>query len=294
MRETDAQKSSGDELRTLWESGVSLDSAWIEFAKFFDRFSYTALCTHPTNDPDLRSLAEPRYIELFTGSWLPRTWEARQRKLASTAKNERIYLLGEIYAGHLWAIGFRTLPNGADEVVRVPRQLFFFDEAGEREQRPDIHWGKGELLAGSVSYFDIRIVPVPSTTDELAAPTIPADECPIDDLNPAASLTKAKRSKGPARRRGKKSRRKKFGGRPPTHLRIRREFRRLCDEKSGFRNWPTKRMVPAVRAALLGDGRKNEEASGYRSSSMAKIIGQERAALRKRSNRNKPNKPRTP
>ncbi len=170
MRETDAQKSSGDELKALWESGVSLNSAWIEFAKFFDRFSYTALCTHPANDPDVRSLAEPRYIELFTGSWLPRTWEARQRKLASTTKNERIYLLGEIYAGQLWAIGFRTLPTGCDKLTRVPRQHFFFDEAEGREQGPEIHWSKGELTVDGISYFDIRVVRCPVASQKSVQP----------------------------------------------------------------------------------------------------------------------------
>ena len=171
MRETSAQESSGDELKALWGSGIPLDSAWIEFAKFIDRFSYTALCTHPTNDPDIRSLTEPRYIELFTGSWLPKTWEARQLKLTSTTKNERIYLLGEIYTGTHWAIGFRTLPNGSDELVRVPRQHFFFDDAGEHQQRPDIHWAKGELTVGSTSYFDIRVVRCPVASQESVKPS---------------------------------------------------------------------------------------------------------------------------
>lgn len=293
MRETDAQKSFGDELKALWGSGIPLDSAWIEFAKFFDRFSYTALRTHPTNDPDIRSLTEPRYIELFTGSWLPKTWEARQLKLASTMKNERIYLLGEIYAGTLWAIGFRTLPNGSDELVRVPRQHFFFDDVGKRQQRPDIHWAKAELTVGSTSYFDIRVARVPSTTDELAAAPIPAPERAVDGSRTAVTRTTAKRSKEPRRRLGKKSRRKKLGGRPGTHRKVRREFRSQWGKDPSFRNWPTKRMVPAIRAAILGKERKDEEATGYRSSSMAKIIGQERSALRKRSNRNKPNKPKT-
>src|SRR6266436_3682347 len=95
---------SRDQLLALWESGIPLDSAWIEFAVFFDRFTHRALHTHPANDPDLLE-PDPRYKELSKG-WLPRTWEDRQKKLVITTQNERIHLLGEIYAGQLWAIGF--------------------------------------------------------------------------------------------------------------------------------------------------------------------------------------------
>src|ERR1700733_10632517 len=156
-------KPSTDPLRAQWESGVALDAAWIEFAVFFDSFAHRALRTHPANDVDVLT-HNPRYKKLSQG-WLPKTWEARQRKLATTRRNERIYLLGEIYAGHLRAVGFRTLPNGSDELVRVPRQHFYFDETGAPKTRPEINWTKGELTVGNSSYFDIRVVRAPLSAE---------------------------------------------------------------------------------------------------------------------------------
>src|ERR1700685_2539806 len=100
---------TNDRLKALWEGGIRLKSAWVEFAKFFDRFAYRALRTYPANDPDVLA-PDPRYRELQ--GWLPKTWEGRQEKLVVATRNERMHLLGEIYAGRLWAIGFRTLADG--------------------------------------------------------------------------------------------------------------------------------------------------------------------------------------
>lgn len=276
---------SKDRLRALWESGVRLDWAWIDFALVLDRFAIRALRTHPANDSDVLA-RDPRYKELCRG-WLPRTWEARQRKLAITTKNERIHLLGEIYAEHLWAIGYRTLPSGSDELVRVPRQLFFFDEAEEREQQPDIHWSKGELAVGSTSYFDIRIVRPPTTGDKSVAPR-------ADTKGRRDRQRRTKRSKGRTKDPGNKGHRKRIGGRPNTRRKIIRAVRRLWNTSPKFRTLGMKLMVPEVRAAILGEDRLYEESSGYRTSSMAKTIGRELTALRNRNKRNKLNKPKVP
>jgi hypothetical protein len=152
---------SKDELGALWEGGVPMDDAWVEFAIFFDRFALRALRTDPGNDAKFLGLNNPRYRELNLG-WLPCSWDARQKKLAITTANERINLLGEIYAGRLWAIGCRGLSTGFDELVRVPRQFFFFDETEEHKDRPDIRWGNGELTVGDSSYFEIRVARAPS------------------------------------------------------------------------------------------------------------------------------------
>lgn len=151
---------SKDELRALWETGVPLDSAWVEFAAYFDRFALRALKTDPDNDAVVLGLGNPRYQEISKG-WLPPTLEGRQKKLVITTINERINLLGEVYRGQLWAIGFQTLASGSDDLVRVPRQFFYFDETGEQERPLEIYWGKGELNAGGVSFFDIHVVRAP-------------------------------------------------------------------------------------------------------------------------------------
>lgn len=259
---------SKEQLHTLWTSGVDLDAAWVEFAKFFDRYALTALRTAPANDPDILGLNDPRYKQLNKG-WLPKTWELRQKKLAITRKNERLHLLGEIYAGHLWAIGFRTLPSGFDELIRVPRQFFFCDGVGERGQLPIIHWNKGELKVDSGSYFDIRVVRAPSVV--------------VQAENKTDGLAAKPHSKPLS-----SNRRKKVGGRPNTRQRIIETAKRLSKTDAEFRTMHMKEKVPRVRAHILGVDRQNEEARGYKTSSMTKAIG---SALRNQNKRNKPNKP---
>jgi hypothetical protein len=276
-------KTAKNSLLALWESGAPLDSAWIEFHPFLDSFAIRALRTHPANDPDVLA-GNPRYKELCKG-WLPRTWESRQKKLAATSKSGRVHLLGEIYAGNLSAIGFRTRADGSDELVPVPRQFFFFDEAGEREQRPDIHWGKGELTAGATSYFHIRVVRAPVEVKQLPAPPSAAKAAG------AGRRIKVTRPKSKAKNHREPSRRKNVGGRRKTRPDIIRAFRKLWKTKPTFRTLRVKEMVPEVRAEILGENARHEERSGYRSSSMAKTIGHELSVIRKQKFRNKPKEP---
>jgi hypothetical protein len=275
-------ETSNDQLRALWESGVALDSAWIEFAKFFDPFAHRALCTYPANDPDVLA-HDPRYNEVQ--SWLPKTWEGRQEKLLVTTRNERAHLLGEIYAGRLWAIGSRTFADGSDDLVRIPRQHFLF-EGGVTEA--DIHWAKGRLIVGTTTYFDIHVAQAPTNQDRRSR--LPSSDEQSAHSGPS-SKPKSRRSKSRTTTLPKTKKRKKVGGRPNTSRRIRREVRRLWVAKPGFRNLPVKRRVSYVRGMILGEAQCHEEATGYRSSSMAKIIGREVNALRKRNKRNKPRKP---
>ena len=234
------------ELRELWESGVPLDWAWVEFAPFFDHFALRALRKHPINDADISD--HPRYQQLK--DWLPKTWETRQLKLKIIMKNERANLLGEIYTGRLWAIGFRTLANGSDELVRVPRQLFFVDDEGEQANRPDIYWNKAELTVGSDSYFDIRIIDAPISTNE--APCGQGDDSP-----------KKTESVAPV-------------GRPNTSDEIREMVEELWKSDPSFQALPDRTaQAGEVRARLVSkDARNAHDMVGYNTSTIIKIIGQ--------------------
>lgn len=237
------------ELRELWESGVPLDWAWVEFACFFDQFALRALRTHPNNDPDILH-GDPRYQELK--DWLPKIWEGRQVKLKIIMKNERANLLGEIYTGRLWAIGFRTLANGSDEPVRVPRQLFFVDDEGERANRPDIYWNKAELTVGSDSYFDIRVVNAPDSTDEIVEPSNRVESSRAEERDSAAPR-----------------------GRPNTRDEIRTKVEELWADP-WFQALPNRTVqAKEVRASLRGEeARAVDDMEGYNSSSIRIIIGQ--------------------
>lgn len=160
---------SHDELEALWESGIPLDSAWIEFSATLDRFALQALRTHPANDPDVLA-RNPRYEQLCKG-WLPPTWEGRQKKLEIVTRTERLNLLDEIYGRRLWAIGFRTLASGFDLPVWVPRRLFLVQHSeGDPETKPDIDWNREELRDGEVRYFNIHILRPPAVSESAGVP----------------------------------------------------------------------------------------------------------------------------
>lgn len=239
------------ELREMWESGIPLDLAWIEFASIFDQFSLKALRTHPINDADVLGLNHPRYQQIKKG-WLPQTWEGRQKKLESTTRNERANLSGEIYTGRLWAIGFHTLASGSDEAVRVPRQLFFVGEEQEQADHPAIHWSKGELTVGSDSYFDIRVVHAPVSTDEKVEPTNGVEGRTAEEREHAATK-----------------------GRPKTSDQIREKVEELWTE-SHFQALPDRQAQAAeIRARLLGDdARHSHDTVGYATNTIKRIIGQ--------------------
>src|SRR5690349_5612137 len=97
------------------------------------------LQTYPANDDMFANASDEavrkRYAKLK--GWLPMDPEGRRTKLLNKIEVQRSYLLDNLYDGDLWAIGFRTLDNGSDELARVPRHLFFTDYEGERNVRPD-------------------------------------------------------------------------------------------------------------------------------------------------------------
>jgi hypothetical protein len=263
-------ESSKDGLLAHWEAGIPLDSAWVDFAVFFDRFALTALRTHPDNDADLLGLEHSRYKELST-EWLPKTWETRQKKLEITTKNERINLLREIYAGDLWAIGFRTLPTGSDELVRVPRKLFYVDEQGERNIHPDIFWSKGELTVGNVSYFDIRIVKPPANTSD----TVEAEQ-PQQANIPATSQPDSASASPKSHSTQQNPDRPSRVGRPKRREQIRSKVEELWNTDPQFQAIPNRiDQAREVRARLCGEEtRHRDDTPNYRSSTIQRIIGE--------------------
>jgi len=262
-----AAKSSDDQLPALWEAGIPLDSAWITFGKSFD------LSTAKPRNSTLRGL-------------IPETREGRRQKALVTTINGRGHLLDEIYAGRLWAIGFRTLASGSDKIVRVPVRHFF----SVNGVRPaiDIHWDKDELTVDGTEYFDIRVVRNPLRPDRKLARTSASERSP---------RSKAKRSqKNPGRRikrastPKRKAARKNVGGRPNTSREIRKTFQKMLSETPECADLPHKTLIGDVREALFGKGSRDIEKRGFKYSAMDKIIGQELSAFRNKNKRNKPNK----
>jgi hypothetical protein len=80
---------SKDERLKLWESGVPLDLAWVEFAVCLDRFVLAALRIHPDDDLKIHGLGNRDYKNLIKSGWLPETAEGRKRKEEILTSNER-------------------------------------------------------------------------------------------------------------------------------------------------------------------------------------------------------------
>ena len=248
--------------------------------RFFNPTADEPLHTSTANDKDVLA-GYPSSGEMR--DQLPETLVGRRQRLLVTAINERSRLLGEIHAGRLWALGIRRPPGGSDEIVRVPREHFLFvDGVG-----PDIviNWDSNRVTADRTTYFEVRVVRVPLSP---ARSLRSASGRERRALKAKASADKSIRIAKRLKDRRKANRPKKVGGRRNTSREIQRVFRKLLSERPELQNCLIKRLVGEVRAAILGKDRRNEEVPGYKSSSMAKIIGHELRGYRKRNKRNKP------
>jgi hypothetical protein len=273
---------SKDELFRLWESGVPLDSAWIEFSVSLDRFALAALRIHPDDDLKIHGLHNREYKELINSGRLPKTSEGRKKKLEVMTENGRVHLLRKICTGELWAIAFRTLPSGLREPIEVRRQLFIANEGPEQRTLSNIDWGKSELRDGDVCYFDIRVVRPPLGADEIpSAPQPPASalqalqEARSDDVTPAPELPAGEAPKPEPSDSGRTPP-QQIKGRPPTRDRIRSAVEQLWKTDETFRSMPHRiDQARAVRAHLLGESTRHlDDMPEYRSSTIVRIIGE--------------------
>jgi hypothetical protein len=162
---------STDELLTLWEIGVPLDSAWVEFSVSLDRFALNALRLNPDDDLKVHGLHNREYKELVKSGWLPRTPEGRKKKLEIITENERTHLLRDIAVGRLWAIGFQSL-SGLVQPRRVPPDLF--DEAREPERHKNVDWSNSVAASGSHSFLDVHVTRPPLGSEYSIASATPA------------------------------------------------------------------------------------------------------------------------
>jgi len=284
---------SADELLRLWQSGVPLDAAWVHFAIFYDDFAHRALRTHPDNDADVLGLDHPRYKELCKG-WLPKTWEARVKKQAITRKNERIHLLGEIYAGRLWAIGLRTSDLHADR-VRVPPELFRVNKHGALTRPRGIGWTDERLTTAEESFFHVRVVSSPTanqTADDSSAALVkfpntnnesgslpPEIDRMLGEFKSAGEshidLTVVRPRTEDQKIQSADNPRVTRAGRPPIDPRIRPKVEQLW-KLANFREIKSRtEQAEEVRAQILGEEyRDRHDTPNFKSARIVRIIGQ--------------------
>jgi hypothetical protein len=264
------REPSKDKLRTMWEAGEPLNSAWAEFAVLFDRAAQIPVSTHPTKG--IRFFADDQNTGELHAPRNPKT--ARQTR--GTRSRERSHMSAQICAGRLWAIGMRIVSTGADELVRIPSGHFRLDKKEGPQGssvRSRIQWDKGQLLAGDIRYTEIRVFPGPRSGYESFEPQI-QDAADVRHRSVTAKPRKTKRPKT-------------IKGRPNTSRDIGATARRLWKTNLKFRALSLKAMVNKVRAEILGENCRGQEIVGYKSSSMEKTISRALKDLRHPTKRNK-------
>ena len=198
-----------DDLLRLWESGVPLESAWVEFA---DSFVLTLLHTHPDKDPLVFGLHNRRYKEAVK-AWLPETTEGRKKMLERVTGDARACLFSELHAGRRWAIGFHGSSDASREAIRIARQLFSLDESGDSERHRSIDWSKNAISTGTSSFIDIHVIRPPPGTEESLATASTGTAIPNDAPSPAA-MSETSSPEGQAKSLGETSKERNSPGRP--------------------------------------------------------------------------------
>jgi hypothetical protein len=189
---------SPHELFRLWESGLPLKSAWVEFA---DSFVLTVLHTHPEKDPLVFGLHNRRFKEAAK-AWVPETAEGREKMLEMVTRDARACLVSELHAGRRWAIGFQADSIGSREAIRISRQLFSLDGPGHSERHGSIDWSKNAISVGTSSFIDVHVIRPP-----------PGSEESVNSTSPAAMQETAS-PEGQARSLGESSKERNLPGRP--------------------------------------------------------------------------------
>jgi hypothetical protein len=251
---------SKTQLKTMWEAGDPLDSAWAQFAVLSGPVAPMASSAHPTKG-----------ITFGVGRQDP------VQTIKSNKKSDRAHLLDAIYAGRLSAIGFQRLRDGSDELVQIPKEYFSYGDARKRQHasdRPNIRWASGELTIAGTSYFDVRIFRAPLSADELLL---------------SKTMGGRESVAAPVQRRIMK-RSETTKGRPNTSHLIAKTAQKMWKTDLRFRTLTIKDMVRVVRAAILGKDCREQEIAGYKSSSMEKTISRALRDLRNPNKRNKRNK----
>jgi hypothetical protein len=200
---------SPHELFRLWESGLPLESAWVEFA---DSFVLTVLHTHPEKDPLVFGLHNRRFKEAAK-AWVPETAEGREKMLEMVTRDARACLVSELHAGRRWAIGFQADSSGSREAIRISRQLFSLDEPGHSERHGSIDWSKNAISVGTSSFIDVHVIRPPPGTEESLATATAGTAIPNDGASTVA-VHETSSPEGRARSVGESSKERSSPGRP--------------------------------------------------------------------------------
>ena len=130
--------------REIWENGVPLNDAWLEFADSDAKHRYSELSTlEPLNEQaaNIRTGAD---IFTLAGSAMQR-WSEHGK----FGEELRELLLDELFNDQLHAYGYRTAPSRSRAPVRIAPDLFECSE---------VDWKQNRMVARGCTYSEIQVV----------------------------------------------------------------------------------------------------------------------------------------
>jgi hypothetical protein len=132
--------------RKLWEIGVPLNSAWLEFADADDKRRYSGWPISAKLKEQRAASGVPSISEFFglLSSELS-DWKSREEFKGELRES----LLESLFSGDLWAFGYRVAPSVGRSPVRIDADSFENDD-------PD--WKHESLIVRGFEYTQIRIV----------------------------------------------------------------------------------------------------------------------------------------
>lgn len=130
--------------RELWEKGITLNEAWLEFADADAKRRHSELLA-------LEQLNE-RAANVRTGSDISELIISGMRRWSEydQFKSEmRELLLDELFNDQLQAYGYRTAPSRSRSPVRIASEFF---------ENPDIEWTRNQMTARGGTYSEIHVI----------------------------------------------------------------------------------------------------------------------------------------
>jgi len=132
--------------REIWQSGVSITDAWLEFASSDDQARYCELASGST----LKQRASETNLE--TGSDVVKLAMAGLqdwKTLGQLREELQETLLDELFNDQLAAFAYRVSPSRSREPVRIAAELF--DDA-------ELDWKNGTISARGCTYSEICVI----------------------------------------------------------------------------------------------------------------------------------------
>lgn len=139
--------------REIWEKGIPLDEAWLEFADPDAKRRYSE---RPTLETFSEQAAAANMQSLRDISQLVSAGFQQWSENGRVQEELRELLLDKLFEEQLHAYGYRIAPSRSRTPMRIAAELF---------ESPTLDWKQGEMNARGGTYSEIQIIDPTAITD---------------------------------------------------------------------------------------------------------------------------------